>query len=221
MLLYPYSKLSLCAVRYQYGNVADRIHETLAERTPGEEPTEHEKRSLRRVGESLPASAYLIAIVELTELRRSGPLPELSLPVAHAAGAGKAGYIVAIVVIGLGTRGKKSNIAPLMSRSGSEHYPIFWVCYGQFSTNFVTQAGQMQGQGVPNDFMQNFDPISVLIFTPLLDRVIYPILRRAGIELRPIARVTIGFWLAALCLAYAAIVQNLIYSAGPYYEAPG
>lgn len=31
----------------------------------GEEPNEHEKRSLRRVGENLPASAYLIAIVEI------------------------------------------------------------------------------------------------------------------------------------------------------------
>lgn len=79
----------------------------------------------------------------------------------------------------------------------------------------------MQGHGMPNDFMQNFDPISILIFTPLLDRILYPILRRAGIELRPIARITIGFWLAALCLAYAAIVQHLIYSAGPCYEAPG
>lgn len=75
--------------------------------------------------------------------------------------------------------------------------------------------------GMPNDFMQNFDPISILIFTPLLDRVLYPLLRRAGIELRPIARITIGFFLAALCLAYAAIVQHLIYSAGPCYKAPG
>ena len=41
-----------------------------AEHTPtpdGEEPSEHEKRTLRRIGENLPASAYLIAIVELTE----------------------------------------------------------------------------------------------------------------------------------------------------------
>lgn len=99
--------------------------------------------------------------------------------------------------------------------------PIFWVCYGQFSTNFVTQAGQMEGHGMPNDFMQNFDPISILIFTPLLDRVLYPLLRRVGIELRPITRITIGFFLGALCLAYAAIVQHLIYSAGPCYDAPG
>lgn len=53
---------------------------------------------------------------------------------------------------------------------------------------------------MPNDFMQNFDPISILIFTPLLDRLIYPALRRRGIELRPIARISIGFMLAAICL---------------------
>lgn len=99
-------------------------------------------------------------------------------------------------------------------------YPIFWVCYGQFSSNFVTQAEQMQGHGMPNDFMQNFDPLSILIFTPFLDRIVYPILRKAGIELRPIARITIGFWFAALCLAYAAIVQHLIYSSGPCYNFP-
>ena len=33
----------------------------------GEEPNEHEKATLRRIGENLPASAFLIAIVELTE----------------------------------------------------------------------------------------------------------------------------------------------------------
>lgn len=33
----------------------------------GEEPNNHEKRTLRRIGENLPPSAYLIAIVELTE----------------------------------------------------------------------------------------------------------------------------------------------------------
>jgi POT family proton-dependent oligopeptide transporter len=33
----------------------------------GGEPNEQEKASLRRVGENLPAPAYLIAIVELTE----------------------------------------------------------------------------------------------------------------------------------------------------------
>ncbi|KAF4814610.1 Peptide transporter PTR2 [Colletotrichum tropicale] len=402
----------------------------------GAEPNEYERGTLRRVGESLPASAFLIAVVELTERFTyygaqglfqnyisndasgvDGPkglgmghqaatglnlffqwfcyvtpilgaiiadqylgkyktilvfcafywvglviLWTTSLPVAMANGAGKPGYIVAIIVIGLGTGGIKSNIAPLIAdqyqrrvmavkteKTGerviidpavtyqriymifywcinlgslslmatpfmekykgfwtaylmcfcvfnvgiatlvlrrktyvnrppqgsvitdafkalglmiasrnmdaakpswraangkdkpvpwNDHfvdelkralrackvfvfYPIFWVCYGQFSTNFVTQAGQMEGHGMPNDFMQNFDPISILVFTPILDKVVYPLLRKAGIELKPIMRITIGFWLGALCLAYAAIVQHLIYKAGPCYEAPG
>ncbi|EME77436.1 uncharacterized protein MYCFIDRAFT_54281 [Pseudocercospora fijiensis CIRAD86] len=100
-------------------------------------------------------------------------------------------------------------------------YPIFWVCYGQFSSNFVSQAAQMEGHGMPNDLMQNFDPITIIIFIPILDRVVYPILRKMKIELKPIARITIGFFLASLCLAYAAIVQHLIYSAGPCYSSPG
>ena len=41
--------------------------EEIVETPDGEEPNEREKRSLRRVGENLPASAFLIAIVELTE----------------------------------------------------------------------------------------------------------------------------------------------------------
>ncbi|KPM39831.1 Peptide transporter PTR2 [Neonectria ditissima] len=402
----------------------------------GEEPNEYEKQTLRRVGENLPASAYLIAVVELTERftyygsqgifmnyishSKNGSdgakglgmghqaatglnlffqwfcyvtpilgaiiadqylgkyktilvfcgfywvglviLWTTSLPTAMAHGAGMPGYIIAIIVIGLGTGGIKSNIAPLIAdqyqrrrmaikteKSGerviidpaityqriymifywcinvgalslmatpfmekyegfwtaylmcfimfnvgiltlvarrktyvdrppqgsvitdafkalgmmiaarnmnaakpswraangktkvvpwNDHfieelkralrackvfifYPIFWVCYGQFSTNFVTQASQMQGHGMPNDFMQNFDPVSILIFTPILETCVYPLLRKAGIELRPIMRITIGFWLAAICLAYAAIVQHLIYSAGPCYESPG
>lgn len=69
--------------------------------------------------------------------------------------------------------------------------------------------------------MQNFDPISIIIFIPILDRIVYPALRKVGIELRPIARITIGFVLASLCLMYAAIVQHLIYSAGPCYRHPG
>lgn len=74
---------------------------------------------------------------------------------------------------------------------------------------------------MPNDLMQNFDPISIIVFIPILDKVVYPILRKLKIELKPIARITIGFFLASLCLMYAAIVQHIIYSAGPCYGSPG
>jgi proton-dependent oligopeptide transporter, POT family len=74
---------------------------------------------------------------------------------------------------------------------------------------------------MPNDLMQNFDPISIIVFIPILDRLVYPALRRAHIELKPIARITIGFFLAGLCCAYAAIVQHIIYVSPPCYGHPG
>ncbi|PGH15426.1 hypothetical protein AJ79_02402 [Helicocarpus griseus UAMH5409] len=99
-------------------------------------------------------------------------------------------------------------------------YPIYWVVYGQFSGNFVSQAGQMEGHGIPNDLMQNFDPISIIVFIPILDRIVYPILQKLHIPFRPISRITLGFIVASLAMMYAAIVQHLIYSAGPCYEHP-
>ncbi|KAJ5121021.1 uncharacterized protein N7515_008982 [Penicillium bovifimosum] len=99
-------------------------------------------------------------------------------------------------------------------------YPIYWVVYGQFSGNFVTQAGQMKGHGIPNDLMQNFDPISIIVFIPILETLVYPVMRRLKIPFRPITRISLGFIVASLAMMYAAIVQHLIYSAGPCYGQP-
>lgn len=45
-------------------------------------------------------------------------------------------------------------------------------------------------------------------------------MRKIGIPLRPITRIFFGFMFAAIAMAYAAIVQHIIYSAGPCYEYP-
>ncbi|KAF2253296.1 peptide transporter PTR2-A [Trematosphaeria pertusa] len=99
-------------------------------------------------------------------------------------------------------------------------YPIYWVVYGQFSNNFVTQAGQMRGHGIPNDLMQNFDPISIIVFLPIMDRFVFPALRKARIPFPPINRIVAGFWIGSLAMAYAAVIQYYIYSRGPCYEHP-
>lgn len=99
-------------------------------------------------------------------------------------------------------------------------YPIYWVVYGQFSNNFVTQAGQMTGHGIPNDLMQNFDPIAIIIFIPIFEFIVYPLLRKLHISFKPITRISVGFIVASLAMVYAAIVQHLIYIAGPCYDAP-
>ncbi|KAF2806138.1 PTR2-domain-containing protein [Mytilinidion resinicola] len=99
-------------------------------------------------------------------------------------------------------------------------FPIIWVCFTQMSSNLVAQAGQMDGHGLPNDFMQSLERIVILLFLPLLDQVIMPLLRKRRILFRPIARITTGFYCIGLGVAYAAIVQHLIYNAGPCWKHP-
>ena len=99
-------------------------------------------------------------------------------------------------------------------------YPIYWVIYNQLSSNFVAQAGQMKLNGMPNDEMQNIDPVVIIICIPLLDKIVYPFLRKRGYPMLPITRITWGFILAAVSMAFAAIVQHEIYIRPPYYDMP-
>lgn len=99
-------------------------------------------------------------------------------------------------------------------------YPVFWLCYGQMTNNLVSQAGSMDTGPVPNDILQNIDPLLLVIFIPIFDKLIYPGLRRCGIVVGPITRIFIGFIMEAVAMAYCAIVQHLVYNTGPYYEYP-
>ncbi|KAF1840410.1 di/tri peptide transporter 2 [Cucurbitaria berberidis CBS 394.84] len=99
-------------------------------------------------------------------------------------------------------------------------YPIYWVVYGNFSNNFVTQAGQMAGHGIPNDLMQNFDPIAIIVFLPLMDQFGFPLLRKWKIPFPPINRIVAGFWVASLAMVYAAVIQYYIYQSGPCFDSP-
>lgn len=99
-------------------------------------------------------------------------------------------------------------------------WPMLWLCRGQMSTNLISQAAQMQTSGVPNDMMYNANPLVIIIFLPIVDRVIVPWLRRSGFALTAVTRLVYGFALEALAIAMAAILQKLIYNAGPCYEFP-
>lgn len=78
----------------------------------------------------------------------------------------------------------------------------------------------MQLHGIPNDIMQNIDPLTLIFLIPIFDRYLYPGLRKIGVPFRPITRITWGFVFGAVAMAYAAIVQHVIYSSPPCYSAP-
>ncbi len=71
---------------------------------------------------------------------------------------------------------------------------------------------------MPNDILQNIDPLALIIFIPIFDKIIYPLLRRFNINFKPISRITCGFICASLSMAWTALVQHFIYSTGPNYS---
>ncbi|KAI5863619.1 PTR2-domain-containing protein [Durotheca rogersii] len=100
-------------------------------------------------------------------------------------------------------------------------YPIYWLSYNQLNNNLVSQAATMTLRGVPNDVVNNLDPIALLIFIPICDKLLYPALRRAGVRLTPIRKITGGFILGTLSMVIAAIIQHYIYMQSPCRDVAG
>lgn len=98
-------------------------------------------------------------------------------------------------------------------------FPLYWVVYGQMINNFVSQAGQMERHGLPNDILQVFDSIAIIILVPICERYIYPFIRKFT-PFKAITKIAWGFMFGTAAMAYAAILQHYIYKAGPCYDSP-
>ena len=72
----------------------------------------------------------------------------------------------------------------------------------------------------PNDMLSAMNQVGCIVFTPLIQHVIYPLLHQRHIYIKPITRITVGFVFVALAMVYAAVLQNAIYSTGPCYNHP-
>ncbi|KAK4229601.1 POT family-domain-containing protein [Podospora fimiseda] len=89
--------------------------------------------------------------------------------------------------------------------------PLFWICYNQMNNNLISQAATMRAQGVPNDVLTNLNPFALIILIPIMDVFVYPGLRKLRINLTPIKRITLGFFVAASAMIWACIIQYYIY----------
>lgn len=98
--------------------------------------------------------------------------------------------------------------------------PVFFLAYNQMTGNLTTQAATLELNGVPNDVIQNLNPISIVIMIPLIDHLLYPGLRKVGIAFTPIKRMTAGFIIAALSMVASAVMQHYIYKMSPCGDHP-
>lgn len=94
-------------------------------------------------------------------------------------------------------------------------YPLYWLAYNQMMNNLVSQAGTMKLGKVPNDIISKLNPIFIIIVVPLMDFIIYPLLRKFNIRFTPIKKITAGFVMASLAMVSAAVTQSYIYKQSP------
>lgn len=85
--------------------------------------------------------------------------------------------------------------------------------------NLVSQAGQMDLHGVPNDMIQAFSGVACIVFGPII-QALYEFLAQRKIGFGPIARMATSFVFCGAGMAYAAGLQKLIYATGPCYDRP-
>ncbi|PNS14979.1 hypothetical protein CAC42_2208 [Sphaceloma murrayae] len=72
--------------------------------------------------------------------------------------------------------------------------------------------------GVPNDVINNFNSLSIILCAPILNYGLYPLLRRWKIHYGPIARITTGLAISTLGGVGYTIINARAYALGPCGE---
>ncbi|KAL1130535.1 hypothetical protein AAG570_011781, partial [Ranatra chinensis] len=89
--------------------------------------------------------------------------------------------------------------------------PIFWALYDQQTSRWIAQAESMNGQlgsyYLLPEQMQALNPFLVLMFIPVFDYVIYPVLTKLGLLTKPLQRLGAGGILAAIAFIVSAMVE--------------
>ncbi|KAI8629896.1 POT family-domain-containing protein [Xylariaceae sp. FL1651] len=98
-------------------------------------------------------------------------------------------------------------------------FPLYNLNDGGVGSVLTSQAASMTTNGAPNDLLGNINPIVIIIATPILTHVIYPLLNYHKIRFGPAKRLTLGFTLAWVSGILGAIVQWRVYETSPcrYY----
>jgi len=98
-------------------------------------------------------------------------------------------------------------------------YPFYWALYANMSDNFINQGINMRRPSWLGPEQLNLINSLVLVLSiPLFDSYIFPFARRFGMRLGPITRITIGFLIVVGGFVYVTILQQVLYSTGPFYD---
>ncbi|NWR63794.1 S15A1 protein, partial [Bucorvus abyssinicus] len=103
--------------------------------------------------------------------------------------------------------------------------PMFWALFDQQGSRWTLQATTMDGNfgsiQIQPDQMQTANAILIIIMVPVVDTVVYPLIKKCKINFTPLRKITVGMFLASLAFVAAALVQVQIDKTLPVFPASG
>jgi dipeptide/tripeptide permease len=69
--------------------------------------------------------------------------------------------------------------------------------------------------GVPNDVISNFNSLMIIVFSPILNFGLYPLLRKFHIRYGPVARITTGLLMSSVGAIGYTLINYYAYKLGP------
>ncbi|XP_048124616.1 solute carrier family 15 member 1b isoform X1 [Alosa alosa] len=101
--------------------------------------------------------------------------------------------------------------------------PMFWALFDQQGSRWTLQATTMDGNFgllvIQPDQMQMMNPIMILIMVPIVDSLVYPLIKKCGLNFTPLKRMTVGMLMAGLAFAAAGVVQLQIDNTLPKFPS--
>jgi len=98
----------------------------------------------------------------------------------------------------------------ILFRIGVVFFPIsmFWALFNQVNSSWVLQGKQMTPfHALNGETMQGSGAVLVMIWTPILTLVVYPLAQRLGCRPTPLRRMGAGMVLGGLAFVFSGILQ--------------
>jgi dipeptide/tripeptide permease len=94
-------------------------------------------------------------------------------------------------------------------------FPIQYINDNGLGIAASAMSTMLVTNGVPNDVIQNFNSLSIIMFAPILNYGLYPLLRRTKMNPGPIARITFGLFLSSCGGVGYTVLNYYAYKLGP------
>uniref|UniRef100_A0A668S7C3 Solute carrier family 15 member 2 n=1 Tax=Oreochromis aureus TaxID=47969 RepID=A0A668S7C3_OREAU len=85
--------------------------------------------------------------------------------------------------------------------------PMFWALFDQQGSRWTLQATRMNLAFVRPYLREMLNALLILVFVPIFDLIIYPLVRLCGLKITPLRKMAMGMVFAALAFGAATLVE--------------